>query len=464
MSVATGVLSVDGDDAIRKSVLGKLRWRIVFYVFFLFIINYLDRVNVGFAALHMNKDLGLSQTAYGLGAGIFFIGYILFEVPSNMIMRKVGPRIWIARIMVTWGLVSGGMAFVTGEYSYYFMRLLLGFAEAGFVPGVLLYLTYWFPQRDRAKATAGFMTATVLSSVIGAPISGWILSADLNWFGLVAWQWLFILEALPAVIVGVFTFFYLVDKPEQDRRWLTPDERKWLIAELDREHDEVKSVGSHDFRAIFSDYRVWLLTVIYMFNAMAVYGVVLWLPQIVKSIGGLSDFQTGLVTAVPFIFAAIGLIVVARSSDRTGERKWHTAFSAALGGGVPGGQRLCGQSDDRAGADLHCGVRRLGGARRVLEPADAVPHRGGSGRRPRLHQRLCTDRRFRRPLSRRLDQGYHPELHPRPADPGRRADHRRASLPGHQGVEAAAALTVKPAGPEDRGGQNRRGSQSRSWI
>lgn len=332
MSVATGVLSVEGDDAIRKSVLGKLRWRIVFYVFFLFIINYLDRVNVGFAALHMNKDLGLSQTAYGLGAGIFFIGYILFEVPSNMIMRKVGPRIWIARIMVTWGLVSGGMAFVTGEYSYYFMRLLLGFAEAGFVPGVLLYLTYWFPQRDRAKATAGFMTATVLSSVIGAPISGWILSADLNWFGLVAWQWLFILEALPAVIVGVFTFFYLVDKPEQDRRWLTPDERKWLIAELDREHDEVKSVGSHDFRAIFTDYRVWLLTVIYMFNAMAVYGVVLWLPQIVKSIGGLSDFQTGLVTAVPFIFAAIGLIVVARSSDRTGERKWHTAFSAALGG------------------------------------------------------------------------------------------------------------------------------------
>ncbi|MCB4769081.1 MFS transporter [Ancylobacter sp. Lp-2] len=332
MSVATGTLSMDSDESIRKSVLSKLRWRIVFYCFLLFIINYLDRVNVGFAALHMNKDIGLSQTAYGLGAGIFFIGYILFEIPSNMIMRRVGPRLWIARIMVTWGLVSGGMAFVSGEHSYYFMRLLLGFAEAGFVPGVLLYLTYWFPQRDRAKATAGFMTATVLSTVIGAPISGWILSANPTWFGLVAWQWLFILEAIPAVLVGIFTLFYLVDRPEQDRRWLNETERKWLIAELEREHEQIKEVGSHDFGAIFKDHRVWLLTVIYMFNAMAVYGVVLWLPQIVKSIGGLTDFQTGLVTAIPFIFAAIGLILVARNSDRTGERKWHTAFAALLGG------------------------------------------------------------------------------------------------------------------------------------
>ncbi|MBS7543639.1 MFS transporter [Ancylobacter oerskovii] len=352
MSVATGVPSVESDDAIRRSVLGKLRWRIVFYCFVLFIINYLDRVNVGFAALHMNKDIGLSQTAYGLGAGIFFIGYIAFEIPSNMIMRKVGPKLWIARIMITWGLISGGMAFVGGEYSYYAMRFLLGLAEAGFVPGILLYLTYWFPQRDRAKATAGFMTATVLSTVIGAPISGWILSANPTWLGLVAWQWLFILEAVPAVIFGIITLFYLVDRPEQDTRWLTAPERKWLIAELEREHEEVKAVGAHDFGAIFRDYRVWLLTVIYMFNAMAVYGVVLWLPQIVKSIGGLTDFQTGLVTAIPFIFAAIGLVAVARSSDRTGERKWHTAFSALLGGVFLGASAFA--SDPTMGLVLIC--------------------------------------------------------------------------------------------------------------
>ncbi|GJD53126.1 Putative tartrate transporter [Methylobacterium crusticola] len=320
-----------GDDAIRQRVLSRLRTRIVLYCFVLFIINYLDRVNVGFAALHMNKDLGLSATAYGLGAGIFFLGYIAFEIPSNMIMHRVGPRRWIARIMVSWGILSCAMAFVQGELSFYLMRFLLGLAEAGFVPGILLYLTYWFPARDRAKATAGFMTATVLSSVIGAPLSGWILGSNPNWLGLSAWQWLFILEGAPAIILGVVTYFYLADRP-QDGRWLDAQERAWLVATIDQENRQVESVGSHEFRTIFRDHRVWLLTLIYMFNAVAVYGVVLWLPQIVRSIGGLSDVQTGLVTAIPFVFAAIGLMLVARSSDRTGERKWHTALSALAGG------------------------------------------------------------------------------------------------------------------------------------
>jgi ACS family tartrate transporter-like MFS transporter len=319
-------------DTTRKSVLKKLRFRIVFYCFFLFIINYIDRVNVGFAALHMNKDLGLSATVYGLGAGIFFLGYIAFEVPSNMILHKVGPRRWIARIMVTWGILSCAMAMVQGELSFYLVRFLLGLAEAGFVPGILLYLTYWFPARDRGKATAGFMTATVLSSVIGAPLSGWILSADPHWFGLAAWQWLFILEGVPAVLIGIVTYFYLVDRPEQDTRWLNPHERNWLVGELAAEEKVATTGGTHDFGAMVRDPRVWLLTIIYMFNAVAVYGVVLWLPQIVRSIGGLNDWQTGLVTAVPFVFAAIGLIVVARSSDRTGERKWHTALPALFGG------------------------------------------------------------------------------------------------------------------------------------
>jgi D-galactonate transporter len=319
------------DEAIRERVLAKLRIRIVLYCFVLFIVNYLDRVNVGFAALHMNRDLGISATSYGFGAGIFFLGYIAFEIPSNMILHRVGPRRWIARIMVSWGLISCGMALVQGERSFYLMRFLLGLAEAGFVPGVLLYLTYWFPARDRAKATAGFMTATVLSTVIGAPISGWILSSNPQWFGLAAWQWLFLLEGGPAVVLGIVTYFYLADRPK-DGRWLEPEERSWLLAQLEQENREVESVGSHEFRTIFRDRRVWLLTLIYGFNAVAVYGVVLWLPQIVRSIGRLTDFQTGIVTAIPFVFATLGLILVARNSDRTGERKFHTALSAGCGG------------------------------------------------------------------------------------------------------------------------------------
>ncbi len=318
-------------ESLRARVLSKLRIRIVLYCFVLFIINYLDRVNVGFAALHMNRDLGFSSTAYGLGAGIFFLGYIAFEIPSNMILHRVGPRRWIARIMVTWGLIACGMAFVRGETSFYVMRFLLGLAEAGFVPGILLYLTYWFPARDRAKATAGFMTATVLSTVVGAPISGWILARDPNWLHLRGWQWLFILEGVPSIVLGVVTYFYLADRPEGGR-WLDADERAWLTARLDSENAQINRSGSHEFRTIFRDRRVWVLTLIYGFHAVAVYGVVLWLPQIVRSIGGLSDFQTGIVTAIPFLFAAVGLILVARSSDRTGERRLHTALSGLCGG------------------------------------------------------------------------------------------------------------------------------------
>jgi MFS family permease len=257
----SGVGVVHSDGAIRNRVLSKLRTRIVLYCFVLFIVNYLDRVNVGFAALHMNRDLGFSATTYGLGAGIFFLGYIAFEIPSNMILHRVGPRLWIARIMVTWGVIACGTAFVRGDVSFCAMRFLLGLAEAGFVPGILLYLTYWFPQQDRAKATAGFMTATVLSTVVGAPVSGWILSVNPNWFGFRGWQWLFILEGMPAIILGVLTYFYLADRPEGGR-WLDADEREWLTAELNRERAQVALSGSHEFRAIFRDRRVWLLTLI----------------------------------------------------------------------------------------------------------------------------------------------------------------------------------------------------------
>lgn len=336
---------------IRKQVMRKLFSRIVLYCFFLFIINYLDRVNVGFAALQMNQELGLTPKIFGFGAGIFFLGYMAFEIPSNMILHRVGPRVWIARIMVSWGIVSCAMAFIQGPWSFYILRFLLGVAEAGFAPGVLLYLTYWFPRRERGRAVAGFMTATVLSSVIGAPLSGWLIGSTDGAFGLSGWQWMFLIEGIPAVIFGVVTFFYLVDRPETDR-WLTPDERSWLVAELAREEQEGASRATHDFRSIFRDARVWLLTLVYMFNGIAIYGVVLWLPQIVKTIGGLSTVQTGFVSAIPFVFAAIGLIVIARSSDRTGERKFHTAaagfaggaflcLSALVGAPVPGFLLLC---------------------------------------------------------------------------------------------------------------------------
>jgi D-galactonate transporter len=303
----------------------------VWYCFFLFIINYLDRVNVGFAALTMNQDLGLSAKVYGLGAGIFFLGYIAFEIPSNMMLHKVGPRIWIARILVTWGIVGCAMAAIQGATSFYILRFLLGLAEAGFAPGVLLYLTYWFPKKERGKAVAGFMLATVLSSVVGAPLSGWLLSSTQGWLGLKGWQWMFILEGVPAVIMGIVTFFYLVDRPQQGR-WLTSDEQKWLTGVLAAENKANAPEAKHEFRDIFRDKRVWLLTLIYMCNGIAIYGVVLWLPQIVKSIGGLNNFQTGLVSAIPFLCAAVSMVLVARSSDRTGERKMHTAFCGLAGG------------------------------------------------------------------------------------------------------------------------------------
>lgn len=310
----------------------KIAWRIVPILILIFFFANLDRANVGFAALQMRQELGFSNAAYGLGAGIFFIGYLAFEIPSNMILHKIGPRIWIARIMVTWGIVSCAMAFVQGPTSFYILRFLLGVAEAGFAPGVLLYLTYWYPAKERGRATALFMAATVLSIVIGAPISGWLIEAGEGLFGLHGWQAMFILEGLPAVLLGVFTFFYLVDSPKKDSKWLAEDEKTWLLRELAADQDNAQPDTRHSLREIFSDYRVWLLTIVYMFNGIAVYGVIMWLPQIVKSIGDLTTTQAGFVSAIPFVFAALGLVVISRNSDRTGERKIHTAISGLFGG------------------------------------------------------------------------------------------------------------------------------------
>jgi len=332
MADVIGARDAHSSADVRDRTIGKLNTRIVLFCFICFIINYLDRVNIGFAALHMNKDVGLTPYMFGLGAGIFFIGYMAFEIPSNMMLHRLGSRIWIARIMVTWGLVSCAMAYVQGATSFYVLRFLLGVAEAGFAPGVLLYLTFWFPAKERGRATASFMAATVLSIVIGAPLSAWLIDAGEGLLGFRGWQVMFLLEGLPAILLGVFTFFYLVDRPETDTRWLQDDERQWLLAQLKAERAADTTDTRHRFGEIFSDYRVWLLTLVYMFNGIAVYGVIMWLPQIVKSLGNLTTLQTGVVSAIPFVFAAIGLVVIAKSSDRTGERKIHTAIAGLFGG------------------------------------------------------------------------------------------------------------------------------------
>lgn len=320
------------DNPLRKSVISKLNRKIIVYAFICFCINYLDRVNLGFAALHMNQQLGFTPYIFGLGAGIFFLGYMAFEVPSNLMLDKFGPRIWLARIMVSWGIVSCGMAFIQTPTSFYIMRFLLGVAEAGFAPGILLYLTYWFPAKERGKAVSYFMVATVFSIIIGAPLSGWIMEVTHGVFGLEGWQLMFIVEGLPAVALGIFTFFYLIDRPEKDTKWLTPEERQWLITQLNSENQDRAAASKHKLSEVFSDYRVWLLTIVYMFNGIAVYGVIMWLPQIVKAMGNLTVIQTGFITAIPYIFAALGLIVVSRHSDKTGERKFHTAIGGLIGG------------------------------------------------------------------------------------------------------------------------------------
>ena len=330
IGAAPGV-NTSANEQEQNRVYAKVFWRIMPFLMLCYVIAYLDRVNVGFAKLQMSVDLGFSETVFGLGAGVFFLGYFLFEVPSNILMHKVGARVWIARIMITWGILSAAFMYVETPLQFYVLRFLLGLAEAGFAPGVLLYLTYWFPKKERGKAVAGFMLATVLSSVVGAPLSGYLLSSTHGWFGLSGWQWMFILEGVPAVIMGVVTFFYLVDRPEQGN-WLNQEERRWLTTTLAAEQEKNAVHAQHEFREIFRDKRMWILTLIYMFNAVAIYGVVLWLPQIVKSLGGLNNFQTGIVSAIPFICAAVGLVLVARSSDRTGERKMHTACAGLFGG------------------------------------------------------------------------------------------------------------------------------------
>ncbi|MGD9788287.1 MAG: MFS transporter [Sulfuricellaceae bacterium] len=303
--------------------MAKASRRLLPFLFLLYIVAYLDRINVSFAALHMNQDIGLSAAAYGLGAGLFFIGYFLFEVPSNLILARVGPRFWIARIMVTWGLVSMDMASVAGERGFYLLRFLLGLAEAGFFPGIILYLTYWFPAAERARIIALFMTATAVAGLIGSPVSGALLTLH-GWLGLKGWQWLFLLEGLPAVLLGIVVWFTLPDRP-QHASWLTAPEQDALQSLLNREtappHAPRTTVG-----ALHSP-TVWRFSLSYLSLVIGMYGIGMWLPQMLKSIAEVGDLAIGLLAAVPYLAAAAGMIWIGRHSDCRGERRVHGTLS-----------------------------------------------------------------------------------------------------------------------------------------
>jgi ACS family tartrate transporter-like MFS transporter len=317
-------------SGLEARVLRKISYRIVPFIMLLYFIAFIDRVNIGFAALTMNKDLGFSPAVFGFGAGIFFLGYFLFEVPSNLILHKVGARIWIARVMITWGLISAAMAFVQGTTSFYTLRFLLGVAEAGFFPGIILYLSYWFPARKRAAVTALFMAAAPLSTALGSPVSGALLELH-GLFGLAGWQWMFIIEAIPAVLLGVVVLFYMTDRPEK-ATWLTDEERGWLVDTMNAEQAAKSGTASHSLWRGLADFRVLALSLVYFGTSAGLYTLGIWSPQIIKEFG-LSSLAVGFLNAIPATVAVICMVLWARHSDRTGERKWHVVAACLLASG-----------------------------------------------------------------------------------------------------------------------------------
>ncbi|MEK7474980.1 MAG: MFS transporter [Candidatus Coatesbacteria bacterium] len=315
--------------AREKRVVSTVMWRLIPFLFLCYMMNYIDRVNVGYAALEMRVDLGFSATVFGLGAGMFFVGYVFFEVPSNLILEAVGARWWIARIMVSWGLLTACMVFVHTATGFYVLRCLLGFAEAGFFPGIIYYLTFWIPARDRARASAWFLTSTSLSGVIGGPLAGWIMGLK-GTLGLAGWQWLFLLEGLPAALLGLVVLRRLDDRVE-DAAWLPGADRTWLRARIAREHATVRGEHAAGLLAALTSGRVWHLCLTYFALIISYYGVVFWLPQILKSFGGLTNAQASVLTALPYLAATVSIVAIGHHSDAVGERRWHVAVPAAAG-------------------------------------------------------------------------------------------------------------------------------------
>jgi len=311
------------------AVFRKVSLRLLPFLFLLYVINLIDRTNIGIARLQMvDQQHILEEEAYALGAGIFYVGYLLFEVPSNLILLRLGPRVWIARILVSWGLISAAMMFVTGPWSFGILRVLLGVAEAGFFPGIIYYLSDWFPARVRARAVAHFMVGGVIASMVGNPISGFILQFMDQVGGLWGWQWVFLLEGLPAVALGFVTLAYLTDRPDQ-ARWLSPAERTWLAHQIDNERNHRPHSRSHSLAAAVLDLRVWLLIAIYFTVAMGDNSYGFYIPTFLRSqFPDWSPFQIGVLAAAPSVIAMVAMVLVGRNSDRTGERHWHVACSA----------------------------------------------------------------------------------------------------------------------------------------
>jgi MFS family permease len=332
----------------EKATFDKVAWRLIPFLFICYIVAFLDRVNVGFAKLQMAGDLKFTDAVYGFGAGIFFIGYFIFEVPSNVILERVGARVWIARIMITWGVISSAFMFTNkihwgpvaaafgltdAEFTFYFLRFLLGVAEAGFFPGIILYMTYWFPGSRRAKMVAMFMTAIAISNVVGSPISGAIMQYMDGVSGMRGWEWLFLLEGIPSVIIGILVFVLLPNGPRQ-APWLTPQEQEFVVQRVHQEEAHKAELGQrHSFKDAFKDGRVWALAVVYFCGVVCFYAVNFWMPTIIQELGiDKKDFlKVGLLSMIPWGLAAITMVYWGAHSDRTGERRWHAAGGLLMG-------------------------------------------------------------------------------------------------------------------------------------
>jgi len=317
--------AVDGRELYRK-----ISWRLIPYMFLLYIVNYLDRVNVGFAAMDIQRDLHFSNTVYGTGAGIFFLGSALFDLPSNLILTRVGPRVWMARIMISWGVISTCMMFMRSAESFYVLRFLLGVSEAGFFPGMIIYLTYWFPTHERARAVARFMTATSLAGVVGGPLSSAVLRMD-GLHGLAGWQWLFLTEGIPTILLGISVLFLLKDHPEK-AGWMTPKERVWLAGELKRDSERYGAARHHRLMDAFKLPALWVLAGAYFVSQVGVYIVNLWMPLILDSFSrGAADASLmARYSTIPYLAAAAMTVAVGWSSDRRNERRWHIAGCLTL--------------------------------------------------------------------------------------------------------------------------------------
>jgi len=328
---------LNADQAIEKSAYNKVFWRIMPFLMLCYVIAYLDRVNVGFAKLQMAQDLQFSETVFGLGAGLFFIGYFLFEVPSNLLMHRIGARVWIARIMITWGIISAAFVFVQTPTQFYIMRFLLGLAEAGFYPGVILYLTYWYPSHRRAKMIALFMSGIPVAGMFGNPLSGWIMDAFHDTHGWAGWQWMFFIEALPAFVIGVVTVFVLRDGIDK-APWLSNDEKRVLKRNIEEDERAASAAATasgqrnvHSLGAVFSDRRVWWMCLIYFCFVTGQYALTFWMPTLVKASGVTGNFNIGLLSAIPFLCAIVVMNILGHSADARRERRWHLIVPALMG-------------------------------------------------------------------------------------------------------------------------------------